>query len=70
MRLEPRLGWARHCSSLAHLNLDGNFLGVDGVGRLAGGLGQCASLAHLDLARNHIGDDGAGRLADILAGIV
>ena len=53
------------CSSLAHLNLNGNEIGAEGAERLAAVLGKCASLAHLDLGSNEIGD-GAGRLAAVL----
>ena len=50
-----------------HLDLGQNFIGDEGVGRLAAVLAQCTSLAHLELGRNVIEADGAGRLAAVLA---
>ena len=45
------------CSSLATLDLAGNFLRAEGAGRLAGMLGQCSFLVELNLTNNRIGAD-------------
>ena len=44
------------CSSLATLDLEGNFIGDEGARSLAGVLGQCSSLAMLNLDDNRIHD--------------
>ena len=49
-----------------HLNLSINNLGTEGVGILAGVLGQCASLTYLGLRDNDIGDERAERLSGVL----
>ena len=54
--------WCR----ITAINLSYTNIQADGVGRLAGVLGQCASLAHLHLCYNKIGAEGAGRLAAVL----
>ena len=51
------------CPSLAHLDLGGNDIEAEGVGRLAAVLGHCPSLARLDCCHNSIGDEVSGRLA-------
>jgi hypothetical protein len=42
------------CPALAHLDLNENQIGPDGVESLAGVLGQCASLAHLCFNSNQV----------------
>jgi Ran GTPase-activating protein (RanGAP) involved in mRNA processing and transport len=61
-RLAAVLG---QCTSLAHLNFQGNGIGDEGAGRLAAVLGQCRTLAHLILHGNGIGAEGVGRLVAV-----
>eukprot|EP00961_Rhodomonas_salina_P040738 547424-Rhodomonas_salina.1 len=54
------------CRALEHLGVRDNYIGPDGVGRLAGALSCASALTTLDLRGNDIDDDGAGVLASVL----
>ena len=56
------------CPALAHLNLRNNWIGEDGVGKLAEVLPRCPALAYLNLEYNGIGDAGAKRLIESWSG--
>ena len=55
-----------HCGLLAHPDLCGKSIGVEGSERIAEVLGQCGLLAHLNPGGNPIGAEEVGRVAEML----